>query len=199
MEEQELKEELKQDFSSEVVREDEELLESYSFSVQMNVKEMCRFSFRHIYGKMSGIIGVFISIAAILMLITQFNEMEDQQKAVLFIAALWFTVLEPLSILSRAKGQVSRNPVYKKPLVYTVSEKGIRVSQDESSQGIEWNQIMKIIETKKQYLIYTNKVNAFIFPKADMEDKLEEIGKLIAKSTDGLSVKVSNTIKKRRG
>lgn len=170
---------------------------SYTFSVQMTAKEVFRFSLHHSYFKVSGIIGVLMSVASLLTFILFFHDLGDQNKAVLLVVALWFTVLEPMAIYTRAKGQAKRNPTYKKPLIYTLNQEGITVSQDEQSQSIEWNQLMKIVETSSQYLVYSSKVHAFVFPKASMKEQQEEIEKFMVECTKDTKVKVSSSMKKR--
>ncbi|MGN0436989.1 MAG: YcxB family protein [Lachnospiraceae bacterium] len=169
----------------------------YTFSVNMTPKEVFRFSLHHSYFKLSGMIGVLLSVMALIMLLVNFAELGDQNKAVLLIVALWFTVLEPLTIYTRAKSQAKRNPVYKKPLTYTLDSEGITVSQDEQSQSINWNQLMKIVETRTQYLVYSNKVNAFIFPKASMKEQKNEIELFMIDCIRDTQVKVSSSLKRK--
>lgn len=175
----------------------EEDNQSYTFSVQMTTQEVFRFSLHHSYFKWSGVLGVLMSLVSLFIFIFCFQDLGDQNKAVLLIVALWFTVLEPITIYSRAKGQAKRNSTYKKPLVYTLNQDGITVSQEEQSQSVEWKQLMKVVETSSQYLIYSSKVHAFVFPKAAMGTQREGIEKLIVKSTADTKVKVSRSMKKR--
>lgn len=170
---------------------------SYTFSVQMTTKEVFRFSLHHSYFKLSGIIGVCMSLIALLIFVLCFNDLGDQNKAVLLIVALWFTVLEPLTIYTRAKSQAKRNSTYKKPLNYTLDQDGITVSQDEQSQSIKWNQLMKIVETSTQYLVYSSKVHAFVFPKESMKEEQNEIEKFMVECTKETNVKISRSMKKR--
>ncbi len=173
----------------------EENKKSYTFSVQMTVKEVFRFSIHHSYCKASGIIGLLMSVISLVVLLACFHDLGDREKAVLLIVALWFTILEPLTIYTRAKGQVKRNPTYKKPLNYTLDQEGITVSQDEQSQSIAWNQLMKIVETKTQYLVYSSKVHAFVFPKSSLGDSREEIKQFMIASTRDFPVKRSRSMR----
>ena len=171
--------------------------ESISFSVQMTAKEVFRFSFHHSYFKLAGLIGIIMSLTAIVILISCYSQLEDKNKAILLIVGLWFTILEPLTIWSRSNSQAKRNPAYKKALHYTMNGEGITVSQDEQSQSIAWERLMKIVETKYQYLVYSSKIHAFVFPKTALGDKREEVERMMFRYTEGTKVKVSSGIKKR--
>ena len=167
-----------------------------SFSVQMTAKEIFLFMMYHSYCKLSGVIGLLLSLFAIVSLVTSYTDMTDQNKAVYVIVALWFTVLEPVTMLSRARSQAKKNPVYKKPLTYEVNSEGITVSQDEERQSIEWSRLLKVVETKSQYLVYSNKINAFIFPKNAIGQECSVFEQLVYEYTKGTGVKIPSRMKK---
>ena len=138
-----------------------------------------------------------MSLGAIIILLSCYSGLGDQNKAVLLVVALWFTVLEPLTIWSRSKSQAKRNPAYKKALHYKMDAAGITVSQEEQSQSIAWEQLMKIVGTRTQYLVYSSKIHAFVFPKASLGDKLKDVESMMYHYTQGTRVKISSGIKKR--
>lgn len=169
----------------------------YTFDVKMTAKEVFRFSIHHSYFRLSGVIGILMSLMAVVILVSSFQNLGDQNKVVLLIVALWFTVLEPLTLLSRAKSQAKRNPAYKKPLTYTLNEEGITVSQEEQSQSIAWNQLMKIVETSSQYLVYSSKIHAFVFPKSAMGEQQMQIVSYMSTCAKKAGVKMSGKIRNR--
>ena len=67
----------------------------YTFDVKMTAKEVFRFSIHHSYFRLSGVIGILMSLIAVVMLVSSFQNLGDQNKVVLLIVALWFTVKEP--------------------------------------------------------------------------------------------------------
>lgn len=136
-----------------------------AFSVQMTPGEIFKFTMYHSYHKLSGVIGILLSLAAIIILICRFGDLNDQDRTILIIVALWFTVLEPFTLLTRAKSQVKRNKAYQAALFYTLDESGITVSQNDAQQTLAWDSLMKIVETKSQFLVYSSRIHAFIFPK----------------------------------
>lgn len=150
-----------------------------AFSVQMTPIEIFRFTLYHSYHKLSGLIGILLSLTAIVILICCFGDLNDQDRTVLMIVALWFTILEPLTLLSRAKSQVKRNKAYQEPLHYNLDSAGITVSQNDAEQTIAWDGLMKIIETKTQFLVYSSRIHAFIFPKKSIGEDCAAVKELL--------------------
>lgn len=171
--------------------------ENVAFSVQMTPGEVFKFTIYHSYHKLSGIVGVCLSLLALLLLVTSFSELTDQNKTVLTIVALWFTILEPLTLFGRARTQVRKNKAYQKPLHYQMNQDGITVSQDEEQQTIPWNNLMKIVETKSQYLVYSSKIHAFVFPKKALGDECRTVEDIMVHYTKDTTVKLIGRIKNK--
>ncbi|MDO5154582.1 MAG: YcxB family protein [Eubacteriales bacterium] len=170
--------------------------DSISFSVKMTVKELYRFIMYHAYHKLSGVIGIAMSIAACIILITRYASLTDQTRAVLVLVAIWFVFLDPIILYSRARGQVRRNKAYKKPLHYQIDSEGVTISQEEQSQTVMWNQFMKIVETKNQFLFYSTPMYAFIFPKAELvNEDLEIFPEIIKTYTENTNVQLKGNLK----
>ncbi len=166
-----------------------------SFSVQMTWKEIYKFTMYHTYHSFAGIFGLVLSIIALVDLIISFNELSDQGKTILTIVAAWFLIFEPLRMLVRSKSQIKLSKAYKKPLDYTLSGEGITVSQDDESQTIDWNRLLKIVETKSQILVYSNRINAFIFPKECFKEDLLAAREMMVEYTKNTPVKLKGKIK----
>lgn len=169
---------------------------SIAFSVKMTAKEVYRFTLYHVYHSASGLIGVMLSLLALIYLLFNFNEMSDLNKTIMIIVAAWFTVWEPIMMFSRSKAQVKRNKVYQKPLNYRIDENGIAVSQDEEHQVIAWENLLKIVETKTQFLIYSSRIHSFIFPKSLMEGQEQRMQELVLTCTQGTNVQLKGRLKK---
>ena len=169
-----------------------------TFSVQMTWKEIYKFTMYHTYHSFAGILGVILSIMALANLILSFDKLSDQSKTIMTIVAAWFLIFEPLRMLMRSKSQMKLSKAYKKPLNYIVNEEGITVSQDEESQTIEWKLLFKIVETKSQFLVYSNRINSFIFPKSSLEGQVDDLGNVMAEYSKDTKVKLLGGMKKRR-
>ena len=92
------------------------------------------------------------------------------------------------------------SPLTKK-LHYIFSKSGIEVSyadeldrekNDEvqaQRQILDWNVIYRVIETKRQILIYTSRVNASILPKEQIE-QIDELKQVLRESVPAYRLKL---------
>ena len=168
-----------------------------SFSVQMTVKELYRFIMYHAYHKFSGIFGILLAVFAAIALATSYEQLTEQTRAVLILVMIWFIVLDPVILYSRARGQVKRNKAYKQPLNYKADANGITISQEEQQQMVEWEKFFKVVETKQQFLVYSTPVYAFIFPKSQMgEEDSRNFHELVLVSTKDTRVQLKGMLKK---
>ena len=81
----------------------------------------------------------------------------------------------PVSLYLRSAKVIKTDAVLSKSLHYEVSEEGIRVSQGEASAQLEWNQIYRMVAKGNKALIYTNRINAYIIPKSQMEEQWDAL------------------------
>ena len=171
---------------------------SITFSVQMTEKEVYRYTLYHVYHSFSGLFGIFLSLIALVNLILNFHDMSNQAKTIMIIIALWSTVIDPIMMKSRCKAQFKRTKAYKNPLQYRIDEEGVTVSQNEESQTVAWNSLMKIVETKSQFLVYSSRIHAFIFPKDMLEGQVETMEQLVLDYTKDTHVQLKGKLKKLR-
>lgn len=167
-----------------------------SFSVQMSVKDVYRFNMYHVYHSASGLFGLLLSLLALGNLIVSFQSLTDQGKTIMTIIALWFTVLEPVMVYSRAKKQVKKITSYHKPIHYMLGEQGITVSQNEESQTMEWNRVRRIVKTRHQILVYSSRVHAFIFPKEAWEDQEQDLFQLLRQCAMDNGIRINRSMKR---
>ncbi len=171
---------------------------SIAFSIQMTAKEVYRFTFYHVYHGFSGLFGLTLSLLAIVNLVFNFSALSNMGKSLMIIVGLWYTVLEPWMMVGRAKAQVKRTKAYQKPLAYLVNAEGITVSQDEESSTMEWNRMVKLVETKTQFLVYSSNIHSFIFPKSMLEGQEDALRQLLLSNTKDSKVKLRGKLKKFR-
>lgn len=170
--------------------------DSITFSVQMTEKEVYRYTLYHVYHSFSGIFGLCLSAIAIANLIMNFSSMSDQAKTIMIIIALWSTVLDPLMMKSRCKSQFKRTKAYQKPLQYRLDSDGVTVSQDEESQTLAWDKLVKVVETGSQFLVYSSRIHAFIFPKSMMDGQESDMRQIVVHNTLDTNVKLKGRPRK---
>ena len=148
-------------------------------SVQLNSKQLYEFLMRHTYCQFSGILGLVLSIGGFVGFFTLLNNknVSAAYLGALFGIGLLFTVIQPLIVYRNARKQAK---AYKEfPLEYTISERGIEVKQDDAEGSNEWDNVMKIVSTKRLIIIYTSSVHAYVIPREVLKDSMEDFKELV--------------------
>lgn len=174
------------------------MMKEIKLIVKLQTKDMYHFLLHHTYTSFSGLFGVLLSIGSILMLIFNFDNYDDTAKVLLVFVASMFLVINPCILFIKAKNQIVSNPVYKNSIEYTFGEDGITVMQGEQQAFLEWNLVLRIVETKKDVFIYTTKINAFIFPVEIMGENKQTIFQIMSSNIKNPAVKLPNSIKRNK-
>ena len=160
--------------------------------IQLTVKELFDFLISHTYSSFSGYVGVILSICALIGFSYSVSNpmMNVAYKFVLLLTGLLFTVIQPAMLYSKAKNQVKQNEAINKPLEYTITYSGMKVSCDGESADYNWDQIMKITSTKTSVLIYTSRIRAFVLPKRELNPYMEDFKKIVKEKCTATSIRV---------
>ena len=148
------------------------------FSVQITVKDMFLFLLQHSYRGASLIADAIVTFGAIGLLAAGFGEGDPVKIGALVFVALLFPVVHPLQLYVKARKQVKKNDVFKKPLDYSLNDEGITLSQGAEAQSFTWADVYQIREYKSQILVYTGRVYACIWPRrafAECETEVREL------------------------
>ena len=152
------------------------------FDIQIKSGDLYDYMMKHTYNSPAGLLG---SVVGALMVVVGLAKMY-----VLFIVLGAVLLLYlPYTLFIKSKRQ-SLNPVFQKPLHYRVDEEGITVSQGEVSETQKWENIYKAISTSKSIIVYTSKVNAWIFPKRELGDETMGLIQMIVTHMDASKVKI---------
>lgn len=155
-----------------------------SFQVKIGVKDLYHFLMSYNYKSFGGIFGVLISIVCLIYLAISFQDNGSGANLLFLFLGLLFTVLQPLMLFQKAAQQATTSPAFREPLEYELNEEGIVISQKSEKVPVSWDAIVKVVEDKKQILIYTSRVNACIWPKGQFEDQVEEVKEMISSSVE---------------
>lgn len=139
----------------------------------MSAKMLYDYMLYHTYTSFAGILGAAIGL---LFIVAFFFDM----GLIYLIAGLVVTLYLPWTLFLRANNQMKTTKVFQKPLHYTFSEEGITISQEEMSDTIPWDLIIKVVSTNKSIIIYTSKINASILPKYQLGEELSDVIQIIS-------------------
>lgn len=146
-----------------------------NFDAKLSAGELYAFSMRHTYRSMSGIFGLIISFASLIICAVRFEYLDRTAVMALIIIGLIFTVVQPVMLWSKAKAQVRKNKSINDTLHYTINDDGITVSQGEQEAKVKWYEIRKTVVVKDAIYVYMSPVRAFIFTKKQCGESFSEL------------------------
>lgn len=154
------------------------------FDVNITVADLYDYMLSHTY---SGFSGLFGSIVGALFIVWYFT----MGAQIYYLAAGVIILLYiPCSLYMRAKNQAATNEFFKKPLHYTLTDEGVTVTQGDYEMFQDWNIVYKAKSTNRSLLVYTSKINAWIFPKKDLGKDKEAVIQLISQHVAPGKVKI---------
>lgn len=156
---------------------------SAEFDVKMTTGKMYDYMMRHTFTSFSGIVGELLGI----LLIVGFFAYGQWLYLILGVITVLY---QPVALYYRAGRQVRSNEAFKEPLHYTVDDNGISVKSGDNTESLEWNRIYKAVSTSRSVIVYTNRINACIFPKEDMGDKKDAVIRIISTHMDPKQVNI---------
>lgn len=142
------------------------------FDVQITKKDLYDYQLYHAYTSPSGLFG---TIVGCLFVVGFLNTGTPLYLIIGAFVILYF----PWTLHIRAASQ-AQSPVFKKPLHYKLSGEGLEISTEEESQLVAWESITKASSTGRTIMLYTSKVNAFLFPKRVLGERSGEFVRLIS-------------------
>lgn len=151
--------------------------------VKMSANALYDYLLYHMYTSFQGIIGAVAGIFLIALFLMGYGP-------VYLICGLVVLVYLPYTLFLRSRNQFLNTPAFKEPLHYLFNDEGMCVSQNDASESIPWEHILKAVSTPNNIVIYTSKVNASIFPKKDLGDKKMLLIKMISTHMDPKKVKI---------
>ncbi|MFI3172354.1 MAG: YcxB family protein [Eubacteriales bacterium] len=159
-------------------------------SVQMTVKEMYSFLLQHTYSSIGGIGGTVFGFVCLVYGGNGAMISVNQSSLAILAIGVVFVFGQPIILWNRARQQVKRTPMFRKPIHYELSEEGIRVTQDDQESNVPWDTIVKVTATNSCIIIYFTRMRAFILPKSDLGDQYTETVKMLFTHISNNKVKI---------
>lgn len=150
------------------------------FDVTLCSRDMYRFSIYHTYSGFQGWFSVCIAILLLIMAVDTRGEVALMYTYLYAVFGVVFLFYLPINLYLRSKRQFLMSDILKNSLHYRIDETGVHTSQNEATGDLPWEQIYKIVSTKHNVLVYSNRIHAFIIPREQILEQYEMI-KEIAK------------------
>lgn len=151
--------------------------------VKIGAGDLYDYMLMHTYNSPAGLLG---SIVGALLIVFAVN---TQRWAFIALGAVLLLYL-PWTLFLKSRRQVVSNPSFQKPLHYVLNDEGITISQGEDSMQYVWDELYKAVSTGRSIIVYTSRVNATIFPKKQLEDKLPSVIEMISTHMPPKKVKI---------
>lgn len=151
--------------------------------IKITAKDLYDYMLMHSYNNPSGIMGSTLGAVCILV------GMSSKQW-IFLIAGIILLLYLPWTLFLKSRQQALINPSFQKPLHYVLDSEGITVSQGEQQEKQAWKDMIKAVSTSRSIIVYTSKVNATIFPKAQLGDSKDALIEVISVNMPANKVKI---------
>ena len=153
------------------------------FKIQIKAGDLYDYMLRHTYHGAQGLLGSCVGALAILLFL-------GNHQVIYLIAGIVLLVYLPWNLFLKSRQQMLTTPAFKKPLHYILNEEGISVSQDGVMECQKWEDMHKAVSTSKSIIVYTNPVNACIFPRRELGDRQQQVIAYISTHMDPKKVNI---------
>ena len=128
------------------------------FDVKITPGVLYDYMLHHTYSHLPGLMGSLVGVMMLLLFAS------NRQPIALIVGVVILLYL-PWTLFLKSRQQMLNTPAFKKPLHYKLTEEGIQVSQDDTTEQMGWEDMFKAVSTRNSIIVYTTPVNACIFPK----------------------------------
>lgn len=153
-----------------------------TFDITLKQQDLFRFNMYCTYTSPRGIISLVLG-AVVLVIVAVSDSFSDFASAFPYLVlGLAFLFYLPISLRLNAGVQLKRSEALSGTLHYTLTDRGVEVTAEglEEQAVLPWENIYKAVTTRRQFLIFSSRIHAYIIPKEQVLEKLPEIYELFA-------------------
>lgn len=154
------------------------------FDVKLEIKDLYMFNLGQAYKGLQGIISIVIPAMIFAYAVYNWDNVSTGTSILNIGIGILLLVYVPISLYLRSAKIVKSDEVLSKPLHYEITEEGICVSQGDASAQLEWGNIYRMVAKGSRVLIYTNRINAYIIPKNQIEGEYDALVELAKKKLE---------------
>ena len=169
---------------------------SKKITVQMTAPALVEFVFRSYYTRLGGLVSIFLGLLGTGLGIYCIIMGGSLKSIIIYFAvAVICLVANPVTLYIKALNQLRTSPSYKDPVVYEIGAEGLKISLGNESDGIGWENVYRLLYTKRMFAIYTNPYNAFVIPNEAMGNEKDIILGRVVSYTSEYYPKLSGNLK----
>lgn len=153
------------------------------FDVKVNSKVLYDYMLHHTYSSFQGMLGTVVGAVMLVGFCAT-------GYVIWLIAGMVLLAYLPWTLFLRSKQQMLKTPAFQEPLHYRLTPEGVEISQKETKEFQKWEHMYKATSTGKSIILYTSRINACIFPRADLKEKEVAVIEMISKHMPAGKVKI---------
>lgn len=163
---------------------------SISFDVKLQAKDLYCFNMYQTYTGIHGWVSVLLAVLSFIMAGATFGKAEALYTVLYIGCGFLFLFYVPVSLWLRANATIRTNEVLAGTLHYEVSEECIRVTQGEEEGELPWDMVYKLVSNKRQVLIYSNRVNAYIIPRGQIAGQYSSLCEIAGRKLEKFRIRL---------
>lgn len=148
------------------------------FDIKLTFKDIYRFNMYQTYSGMQGWFSVVVAVLLLAKAVSTYGAVSMTNTLLYALLGIVFLLYFPFFLYVRAKQSLAASEALRETLHYTVDDDGFAASQGGESGLLKWEQIYKMVATKSNVLVYSNRINAYVIPRAQLGDKYETLAEL---------------------
>lgn len=162
-----------------------------TLDIKLDAKDLFKFNMMQAYRGMQGSLSIILPILIFAYAVTSYGNVSIGSTLVYIGLGIMFLVYVPVSLWLRVNKTVKdENNALSKSIHYEFEEETIRVSVGEESVEFKWENIFQMKTSGNLLLLYTNRINAYIFPLVQVGDQYEALSKLAHSKLEKYRIKM---------
>lgn len=162
-----------------------------TLDIKLEAKDLFKFNIMQAYRGMQGALSIILPILVFAYAVTSYGTVSIGSTLVYIGLGIMFLVYVPVSLWLRVNKIVKdENNALSKSIHYEFEEETIRVSVGEESVEFKWENIFQMKTSGNLLLLYTNRINAYIFPLAQVGDDYEALSKMAHSKLEKYRIKM---------
>lgn len=147
--------------------------------IKLDAKDLFRFNMMQAYRGMQGILSIILPILVFAYAVTTYGEVSIGSTLVYVGLGILFLVYVPVSLWLRVNKIIKdETNALSKTLHFTFTEEQIQVSVEDESVEFKWENVFQMKKSGPLLLVYTNRINAYILPLAQVGAQYDALSKL---------------------
>lgn len=165
-------------------------MEEITVEVKIDVGDMYNFFMYHTYSKMSGVFSIIFGFAMIGLMFLTYGQVPIGQSYLYVLFGIFFIIFNPINFYAKAYKLVKKTPMFQESIFYTFNQEGITTKQNKESATVKWEEVQKVVHSKRSIIVYVSRVRANIIPKQAIGDNYNSLLEIIRNNVESVKVKI---------